>query len=82
MNIGLQRKLFEKRFIITANIIDPLQQQENRTFTYGTNFNHESYGYTRTCNYRLTLTYNFIPRATKADLEQKQKLKMMVPKKG
>ncbi len=82
MNIGLQRKFFEKRFIITANIIDPLQQQENRTFTYGTNFNHESYGYTRTRNYRLTLTYNFIPRPTKADLEQKQKLKMMVPKKG
>ncbi|MBL0133795.1 MAG: TonB-dependent receptor [Chitinophagaceae bacterium] len=82
MNIGLQRKFFEKRFIITANIIDPIQQQENRTFTYGTNFNHEAYGYTRTRNYRLTLTYNFIPRPTKADLEQKEKLKMMVPKKA
>lgn len=81
MNIGIQRKFFDKRFIITANIIDPIRQQENRTYTYGTNFIHESYNYTRTRNYRLTLTYNFLPKVTKADLEQKEKLKMIVPKK-
>jgi len=56
MNLGLQRKFYQKRFIITVNIIDPIQQQENRTYTYGTNFNHESYSFTQTRNYRLTLT--------------------------
>lgn len=82
MNLGLQKKFFGKRFVITANVIDPLQQQRNHTFTYGANFVHESYSYTRTRNYRLTLTYNFIPRVTKEDLEQKEKLRKMIPKKN
>jgi len=84
MNLGLQRKFFHKRFIITANIIDPIQQQENRTYTYGTNFNHESYSFTQTRNYRLTLTWNFIPvpkKPTAKELEEKEKLKKLIPKK-
>lgn len=83
MNLGIQRKFFSKRFIITANIIDPIQQQENRTYTYGTNFNHESYSFTRTRNYRLTLTWNFIPvpkKPTARELEEKEKLRNMMKK--
>lgn len=60
MNMGLQRKLLQKRLMVTINIIDPIRQQENKTWTYGTNFSHESYSYTQTKNYRLTVTYNFI----------------------
>ena len=84
MNLGLQRKFYQKRFIITVNIIDPIQQQENRTYTYGTNFNHESYSFTQTRNYRLTLTWNFIPvpkKPTAKELEEKEKLKKLMPKK-
>lgn len=82
LNVGLQRKFFEKRFIVTLNIIDPIQQQENRTFTYGTNFIHESYSFTQTRNYRLTLTYNFIPVSTTAAKQQaeKEKLKQLLRK--
>jgi outer membrane receptor protein involved in Fe transport len=81
MNMGIQRKFFQKRFIITANVIDPFRQQENRTFTSGTNFEHESYSYTQTRNYRLTLTYNFIQvpkKATAKEQAEKDRLRKMV----
>lgn len=59
MNLGLQRKFFKKKIIVTVNTVDPFVQQQNRVFTYGTNFNLESYSRTQTRNYRITLSYNF-----------------------
>ena len=59
MNIGIQRKLFNKRLVITANAIDPFVNQQRRIFTYGPNFNLESFSLTQTKNYRLTIAYNF-----------------------
>lgn len=59
MNIGIQRKLFNKKCIITFNAVDPFVQQQNRTFTFGPNFNLESFSQTQTRNYRLTLSYVF-----------------------
>ena len=59
MNIGIQRKFFAKKFIAAFNIIDPFHQQENRTFTYGSNFNLESFSTTRTRNFRIALSYVF-----------------------
>ncbi|HEX5652556.1 MAG TPA: TonB-dependent receptor, partial [Chitinophagaceae bacterium] len=41
MNIGVQRKIFNKRLVITVNAIDPFTNQRRRIFTYGTNFNLE-----------------------------------------
>ncbi|HRF24101.1 MAG TPA: outer membrane beta-barrel protein, partial [Chitinophagaceae bacterium] len=35
MNIGLQRKFFSKKLVITINAIDPFVQQRNRSYTYG-----------------------------------------------
>jgi len=58
MNIGLQAKMLNKKFIVTLNVVDPFVQQQNRTFTYGTNFNLENYNSTQTRNFRLTLGYN------------------------
>lgn len=58
MNIGLQRKLLNKKLVITFNAIDPLMNQQRRVFTYGTNFNLESYSFTRTRNFRLSVGYN------------------------
>ena len=59
MNVGVQRKFFAKRFIITVNIIDPFRQQQNRNFTYGSNFSLESFSTTNTRNYRIALSYIF-----------------------
>jgi outer membrane receptor protein involved in Fe transport len=75
MNLGVQRKFFNKRFIVSVNAIDPLFQQENMTFTYGPNFNLESMNSTNSRNYRLTLGYNFIRGVSKAKAKaEKDKL--------
>lgn len=58
MNTGVQKKFFEKRLTVTLNMIDPFTQQRNRTFTYGPNFNLESYNTTTTRNFRITVGYN------------------------
>lgn len=59
MNVGVQRKFFDKRFIITLNVIDPFRQQQNRNFTYGSNFSLESFNTSNTRNYRVALSYVF-----------------------
>jgi hypothetical protein len=59
MNVGVQRKFFDKRFIVTVNIIDPFRQQQNRNFTYGSNFSLESFSTTNTRNYRIAVSYLF-----------------------
>ena len=59
MNIGLQRKFFRKNFIVTINVIDPFRQQQNKNFTYGSNFSLESSSTTQTRNYRVALSYLF-----------------------
>jgi outer membrane receptor protein involved in Fe transport len=57
MNFGVQRKFFDKKLTVTANIIDPFVQ-ENRTFTYGPNFVLKSFSTAQTRNFRLSLGYN------------------------
>ena len=76
MNVGLQAKMLNKKFIVTLNIIDPFVQQQNRTFTYGTNFTLENYNTTQTRNFRLTLGYNLSRSQKKktAVVKDKQKL--------
>jgi Outer membrane protein beta-barrel family/CarboxypepD_reg-like domain len=59
MNIGIQRKLWKKKITISLNAVDPIVQQQNRTFTYGSNFNLESFSSTQTRNYRLAVSYQF-----------------------
>ncbi len=58
MNAGVQRKFFKKKITVTINIIDPFVQK-NQSYTYGTNFNLQSYSTAQTRNFRLSLGYNF-----------------------
>ncbi len=69
MNLGVQRKFFKKRFIVTLNFIDPFRQQQNLNVTYGSNFNLESYSTTNTRNYRLVLSYVFKNNTKKSGRE-------------
>lgn len=69
MNIGIQKKFFNKKLTITFNAIDPFRQQQNRNFTYGSNFNLESYSTTNTRNYRLALAYTFKKKDKKSGRE-------------
>lgn len=73
MNIGVQHKFLKKKFIITLNAVDPFTQQQNRTFTFGPNFNLESFNRTQTRNYRLTLSYTFNKTKTTSALKIKLK---------
>lgn len=69
MNFGVQKKLFNRKFVITANAIDPFVNNERRFFTYGTNFNHESFSVTHTRNFRLSLAYNIYKTVKKPTLK-------------
>ncbi len=80
MNVGLQAKLFNKKFVVTLNVIDPFVQQQNHSFTYGTNFNLENYNSTQTRNYRLTLGYNFSRSQKKKTTVNKQTLQKLMQK--
>jgi hypothetical protein len=64
-NVGVQKKFFNKRFIVTLNFIDPFRNQVTNSYTYGTNFEVRSSSTTQTKNYRLTLAYNFTKVAKK-----------------
>lgn len=76
MNIGIQRKFFEKKFIVAINVVDPFRQQQNKTFTYASNFNLESFSTTNTRNVRIALSYVFNKRVKKNNkLEQLKKAK-------
>lgn len=76
MNIGLQAKMLRKKLTVTLNVIDPLVQQRNHTFTYGTNFALENFSTTQTKNYRLSIGYSLTKSAkrpapkTKAAIEK------------
>ena len=65
MNVGVQRKFFKKKFIVTVNVIDPFRQQQNKNFTYGSNFSLESFNTTQTRNYRIALSYIFSKKVKK-----------------
>ncbi|MDZ4793488.1 MAG: TonB-dependent receptor [Bacteroidota bacterium] len=69
LNAGVQRKFFNKKLTVTANIIDPFLQK-NRSYTYGTNFNLQSFSTAQTRNFRFSLGYNFT----------KTPLKKLIPK--
>ena len=58
-NLGIQKKFFNKKFIVTLNFIDPFRNQVTNSSTYGTNFEVHSSSTTQTKNYRVTLAYNF-----------------------
>jgi len=64
-NVGVQKKFFNKKFIVTINVIDPFRNQVTNSYTYGTNFEVKSSNTTQTKNYRVTLAYNFTKAAKK-----------------
>jgi hypothetical protein len=72
MNIGLQAKMLKKKMTATLNIIDPFIQQEYRVFTYGSNFNLESFNAAQTRNFRLSLAYSFRKNQKKKTQSGKQ----------
>ncbi len=73
MNVGIQRKLFEKRLIIGFNIIDPFAKQQFSTSTFGSNFVLQNFSSTNTRNFRLSVSYQLNKMVQKSLLSNKQK---------
>jgi len=65
VNLGVQRKFFDRRLIVSINIIDPTTQQQFQTFVYGANFNLESFSSSNTRNYRIAISYQLNKVVTK-----------------
>jgi len=65
MNIGVQQKFFKKKMILALSMIDPFRQQQNKVFTYASNFNLESYSTTKTKNFRIAVSYLFSKKVKK-----------------
>jgi outer membrane receptor protein involved in Fe transport len=73
MNLGVQRKFFNKRVIVNFNIFDPFTTQQYTTYTYGSNFNIENYSSTNTRNYRLSISYQLSKIIKKSALSDKER---------
>jgi outer membrane receptor protein involved in Fe transport len=73
MNIGVLRRFFDRRLIVSINVIDPFTVQQYTTNTYGSNFNMESFSSTNSRNFRLTVSYQLNKLVQKKVLSDKQK---------
>ena len=65
MNVGLQRKFFNKNATFGINIVDPFRQQQNNNFIQAPNYNLESFSSSRSTNIIFTAAYNFKKKVKK-----------------
>jgi outer membrane receptor protein involved in Fe transport len=70
MNLGVQRKFFDKNLSVSLNVIDPFRQQQNKNFIQAPNYTLETYSSGNSRNYRISAAYTF-----------KKKVKKKVPVK-
>jgi outer membrane receptor for ferrienterochelin and colicin len=56
-NLGVQYKLFERRLILSFNMIDPFTPQEYTTYTTGKNFYLQNFRSSKTRNFRLSVAW-------------------------
>ncbi len=73
MNIGVQRKFFNRRLIVSLNIIDPITPQQYVTVTSGNRFYIESVHANTTRNYRISISYQLNKLVQKSSLNNKIK---------
>ncbi len=72
-NIGVQRRFFDRRLILSLNVIDPFTTQQYTTYTYGNNFNMESFSSTNSRNFRVTISYQLNRVVQKKPVTDKEK---------
>ncbi len=77
LNLGVQRKFFDRRLVIALNMIDPFTPQQFLTITRGKQFTIESINSTTTRNYRLSISYQLNKLVQKSSLTDKQKMNIL-----
>jgi len=65
MNIGVQRKFFQKKLTVSINFVDPFRQQQNTDFIQAPNYYLESFSTTNSRNVRLAAGYTFKKKVKK-----------------
>ncbi len=81
MNLGIQRKFFNKRLIVSFNAIDPIKVQKFVTYTYGTRFTLENHNSTNTRNFKIAVAYQ-LNKVVQKKMSDKEKKKMLDRLKG
>ncbi len=77
-NFGMQTKYFNKRLVLTINLIDLFAQQQYNSYTYGSNFTVNSVNNSNTRNVRVALSYNLNKnKATISNRQRKQLLEKL-----
>ncbi len=65
MNLGVQRKFFQKNLNVSLNVIDPFRQQQNKNFIQAPNYTLETYSTGNSRNYRISAGYTFKKKVKK-----------------
>ncbi|MBW0162513.1 MAG: TonB-dependent receptor [Sediminibacterium sp. Gen4] len=73
MNLGVQHRFFDRRLILSFNAIDPFTPQRFTNYTYGANFNLESFNSSNTRNFRIAVSYQLNKVVQKSKLSEKDK---------
>jgi len=73
MTLGIQRKFFKKKLIVSFTAIDPLGLQKYSGYTTGSNFIIESYSASNSRNFRLSVSYQLSKVFVKSNMNEKQK---------
>jgi hypothetical protein len=73
MNLGVQHRFFDRRLILSFNAIDPFTPQRFMNYTYGANFNLESFNSSNTRNFRIAISYQLNKVVQKSSLSEKAK---------
>ncbi len=76
-NIGVQRKLMDRRLVLSLNAIDPFTAQQFYNFTSGPRFEIESFNSTNTRNYRISVSYQLNKLVQKSKVSDKEKKKLL-----
>lgn len=77
LNLGVQRKLLNRRLIVSFNMIDPFTPQQYVTVTRGQRFSIESVNSTTTRNYRFSVSYQLNKMITKSKVSEKTKRQLL-----
>ncbi len=73
MSLGIQRKFFDKKLVVSFTAIDPLGLQKYNGITTGSNFIVESYSESNSQNFRLSFNYQISKIFIKNSINDAQK---------
>jgi len=73
MNVGVQRKFFQKNLTLGLNVVDPFRQQQNKNYIKAPNYSLETFSTSNSRNIRLSAGYTFKKKGKKKPVKQAAK---------